>query len=395
MKYYNQWVSLPTNIPVTELLDLMIGRSSLLLTVCCCVVIRYHEPELKKAAWPLLLAKLQDDLRQTMLIVPHTIEFIQALAVMSIYASSLSDSDGGFVIDAWFISSIALQHFVTKNVLGLVVSFDGVSPVTELDEIAAYRVWNHLCLVHLVNCVMSGRMCILDQLRIDQCRKTLNIPSSTNFDGRMVAEINFQLIIYTFIEANQSLAEVEEELRLWHNHWGYLFEQPTTQFVETGYHYGYLLVLYHWNYRQIVSPGSTDAYTLKNDPSDVSRVFEACDSSFLRRMIRHALKVISGLLVVKDVTFFMALSDQIHSCGAYASVMLARLMETVKTQKRIIDISSTLFARSMEQIEALEGLFREIGKTGKDLATKYALAIEEARLSCKLVPPAINETIAL
>lgn len=128
----------------------MIGRSSLLLTVCCAVVIRYHDPPLRKSIWRMLLVKLQDDLRATMLIVPHTIEFIQALAVMSIYTSSLSDGEDGFVIDAWFISSIALQHFVTKNVLGLVVPFNGGSPVTEMDEITTYRVWNHLCLVHLV-----------------------------------------------------------------------------------------------------------------------------------------------------------------------------------------------------------------------------------------------------
>lgn len=119
----------------------------MLLTVCCAVVIRYHEPELKKSIWTMLLHKLEQDLQASLLIVPHTIEFIQSLAVMSIYAASLSD---GFVIDAWFMSSIALEHFVTKNVLGLVAPFDGVSPVTEMDQITAYRVWNHLCLVHLV-----------------------------------------------------------------------------------------------------------------------------------------------------------------------------------------------------------------------------------------------------
>lgn len=235
-------MSLPAEMPTEKLLDLMIRRSSLLLTVCCCVVIRYHDPALKESMWTLLLHKLQEDLRETMLVVPHTIEFIQALAVMSIYASSLSD-DKVFIIDAWFISSVALQHFVTKNVLGLVIPFDGVSPITEMDEITAYRVWNHLCLVHLVyvntwinkclliffrNCVMTGRVCILDQIRIDQCRKTLDIVTSTNFDGRMVAEINFQLIIYTFIEANQPLSDVEEKLRVWHDDWGYLFGETLT-----------------------------------------------------------------------------------------------------------------------------------------------------------------------
>lgn len=245
--YYNQWVSLPSDVPTEKLLDLMIERSSLLLTVCCCVVIRYHDPVLKEAMWPFLLQKLKYDFQETMHIVPHIIEFIQALTVMSIYASSLSNKE--FIIDAWFISSVALQHFVSRNILGLVRSFDGQSPVTQMDEITAYRVWNHLCLVHLVyvtifprflstlpeplltcflflfyrNCVMSGRMCILDHIRINQCRKTLEIVASTNFDGRMVAEINFQLIIYTFIEANQPLSDVEEKLRIWHDEWGYLF----------------------------------------------------------------------------------------------------------------------------------------------------------------------------
>lgn len=388
LKYYNQWVSLPTTISTEKLLDLMIGKSSLLLTVCCCIVVRYHDPELRKTVWKLLLHKLQEDLRETMLIVPHTIEFIQALAVMSIYASSLSDE--GFVIDAWFISSMALEHFVTKNVLGLVMSFDGVSPVTEMDEITAYRVWNHLCLVHLVNCVMTGRMCILDQIRIDQCRKTLDIATSTNFDGRMIAEINFQLIIYTFQEGSQSLEEVEEEFRLWHNDWGYLFEQPTTQFVETGYHYGYFLILYHWNYRQFVQASdSIEAHSLKSNPSDVARVFDTCDVGHLRRMIRHTLKVIEGLLNVSDATFFIALSDQIHFCGAYAAIMLARLIETVKSARRILDISETLFVKSMDQISALSARFRSVSRSDGDLVAKYANGIEEALLSCKLVPSAL------
>lgn len=141
-------MSFPSDIKTENLLDLMLLRSSLLLTVCCAVVIRYHDPELKRAIWKPLLTKLHSDLKATMLIVPHTIEFIQALAVMSIYGSSLSDDED--VIDAWFVSSMGLQHFITKDTLGLVISFDGESPVTAMDEITGYRVWNHLCLVHVV-----------------------------------------------------------------------------------------------------------------------------------------------------------------------------------------------------------------------------------------------------
>lgn len=253
------------------------------------------------------------------------------------------------------------------------------------------------------NCVMTGRMCILDQIRIDQCRKTLDISTSTNFDGRMVAEINFQLIVYSFIEANQSLEEVEEELRLWHNDWGYLFgkvnnrrsfssvlanlylEQPTTQFVETGYHYGYFVVLYHWHRRQLTAKAGSDvdAYTLKQDVTDVRRVFDVCDVSMLRRMIRHALKVVSALLGVSDDHYFSTLSDQIHFCGAYTAIMLAQLVETVKRGRRVLDISSTLFARCVQSIEELGVRFELMSLIKTDAAAKYGDGIAQALASCK------------
>lgn len=149
-------------------------------------------------------------------------------------------------------------------------------------------------------------------------------------------------------------------------------------------------MLYHSNYRQLCgSPDYTEAHILKNDSSDVARVFEICDVRQLRRMIRHALKVIEGLLVVRDLKYFTALSDQIHFCGVYAAIMLARLIETVKSQKRILDISNSLFIKSMGHIDALSSQFKEMSQSSDDVAAKYANAIEEALLSCKLVPSAI------
>lgn len=160
--------------------------------------------------------------------------------------------------------------------------------------------------------------------------------------------------------------------------------------METGYHYGYFLVLYHFNYRQFIQfSGGIEEQTLKNDPSDVARVFDSCDVSHLRRMIRHTLKVIEGLLTVSDTTFFIALSDQIHFCGTYAAIMLSRLIETVKSARRILDISETLFIKSMDQIAALSLRFRSMSRADEDLAVKYANAIDEALLSCKLVPSAL------
>lgn len=74
-------------------------------------------------------------------------------------------------------------------------------------------------------------MLVLDEIRLNQSRRTLELRACSNFDGRMVAEINLQVLIYKFIEYQQSLEEVEEELKLWHNDWGYLFGMLTESFI--------------------------------------------------------------------------------------------------------------------------------------------------------------------
>lgn len=352
----------------------MITRSSLLLTVCCAIVVRYHEPALKRSIWYSLLRKLQSDLRETMLIVPHTIEFIQALVLMAIYASSLSYKE--LVIDAWFISSIGLEHFITKDVLGLVMSFDGVSPVTDMDEITAYRVWNHLCLVHVVNCNLSGRMLVLDRIRLNLSRRTLELRACSNFDGRMVAEISLQVIMYTFIESNQTFQEVEEELKQWLDQWGYLFEQPTTQFVETGYHFAYFVVLYHTSYR---NQSSFTSHLGTNDSEEIDKLLALTDTSVLRRMIRHLIKVVESILFVKDAAYFMALSDQIHFFGAYASIMIVKLIEIARNVKTDFQAAQELFAKALNLATSLAAQFKILGDNSEeDLAVRYANAITEA-----------------
>lgn len=162
-------------------------------------------------------------------------------------------------------------------------------------------------------------------------------------------------------------------------------EQPTTQFVETGYHYGYFVVLYHWHRRQVLAKAGSDvdAGTSKQDVADVRRVFDMGDVSMLRRMIRHALKVVSALLGVSDDHYFSTLSDQIHFCGFYTAVMLAQLIETAKRSRRELDVSSTLFARCVQSIEELGVRFELMSLVKTDAAAKYGAGIAQALASCK------------
>lgn len=380
---YNRWVSFPEDIPIVSLLDRIRRRCSLLLTVCCCVSIRFYNADLRGKIYKLLLRKMQTELHQSFLVVPQTIEFMQALAIICIYSSSLSEGDN--VIDGWFYSSLALQHFITKDILGLVMSFDGIGPVTEFDEITAYRVWNHLCLVHLVQCVMTGRMCILDEVRLDLCRRTLELSSSTNFDSRMIAEITLHLIIYNCIEGIQSLSSVEVDLKSWLDEWGWLFDQPIIQFTESVYHYGYFLVLLHWNYIRHATETAGAAGTNSSaavsiglissatNATQLEQTFAACDDLTINKMSRHLCKVIDGLLVVEDNFYFAYLSDQVHFCGVYSAIMLCHLIKAMSTYQRpMVFRDRSLKQSTLAKINELEVKFRTIVASEEDLATKYA-----------------------
>lgn len=386
---YNRWVSFPEDIPIPSLLDRIRRRCSLLLTVCCCVSVRFFDRELRGKVYKLLLRKMQTELHQSFLVVPQTIEFMQALAIISIYASSLSEGDN--VIDGWFYSSLALQHFITKDILGLVMSFDGIGPVTEFDEITAYRVWNHLCLVHLVQCVMTGRMCILDEVRLDLCRRTLDLNSSTNFDSRMIAEITLHLIIYNCIEGIQSLASVEDDLKSWLDEWGWLFDQPIIQFTESAYHYGYFLILLHWNYIKHATEtagavGATSSAAVSiglisssTNAAQLEQTFAACDEMTINKMARHLTKVVEGLLAVEDNFYFAYLSDQVHFCGVYSAVMLCHLIRTMAAYGRMMVFKDRTLKQSvLNKTNELEAKFRSITASEEDLASKYADTLLES-----------------
>ena len=376
---YNRWVSFPEDVSIKVILDGIRRRCSLLLTVCCSISIRFLDQDLRAKIYKLLMQKLQAELNQSLLVVPQTIEFMQALAVISIYPAVLSD--GEFIIDGWFYSSLALQHFITKDALGLVMSFDGIGPVTEFDEITAYRVWNHLCLVHLVNCILSGRMCILDETRFDLCRRTLDLSSATNFDGRMIAEITLQLIVYNFIEGDQSLSSVEEDLKLWKNEWGYLFEQPIIQFTESTYHYGCFLIVLNWMYVQQSSKMPSISITSVingNNGSQIDQVLAACDKAVINNMVMHLIHVINGLLTVSDDSYFAHLSDQIHFCGAYSAIMLLRIIIVLTQFGRAHELAKDKAIDSLlGKANRLELKFRQVSTSEDDVVFKYAEGLAE------------------
>lgn len=285
---YGKWCSFPESMSTEKLVEVLRSRNaSLLLSAICVLALRYtlSYHDLKTRIYKNLLYKLKSDLELSLRHNPHGIEFIQALVVLSMYASSYSSDI--MSVDAWYLSGIGLQQFLTLNIpdalfnrendyaeptdffsLGLSSPLDSapshlLSPESQFQKLQTSRLWNHLCLAHITNCVFSGRMCIVDGVRIDLCRRILDFPNSTNFDGRMVAEISMQLILYNFVQhcnvhppkspnSTTAFDKVHEELQVWIEEWRYLFSQPihpNTQYAEFAYNYSRTIVLYTWYHR--------------------------------------------------------------------------------------------------------------------------------------------------
>ncbi|SCV04030.1 LAME_0H15192g1_1 [Lachancea meyersii CBS 8951] len=282
---YGKWCSFPDSSSSHKLVEILRARNaSLLLSTICVLALRYttQHHDLKTRIYKSLLYKLKTDVDSSLQMVPQTVEFIQAIVLLSLYANSFSSDI--MAVDAWYMSGIGLQQFLSvrtsegqygsenestefsESVISS--SLDSSDSATgdsgsQFRKLQLYRLWNHLCLAHIANCVFSGRMCIIDGIRADLCRRTLDFPKSTNFDGRMVAEISLQLILYNFVQqctlssskdhtSSAAYEAVNEELRIWNEEWGYLLTQPiypSKQYAEFALDYSHAIVLYTWFHR--------------------------------------------------------------------------------------------------------------------------------------------------
>lgn len=73
-------------------------------------------------------------------------------------------------------------------------------------------------------CVGTRRRSILDAQQIKKCREILDSDHATNFETRMVAEVNLYWIIYTYCSKMPvDLPKSQEALHEWKQEWKFLF----------------------------------------------------------------------------------------------------------------------------------------------------------------------------
>lgn len=393
---YGRWILLPPNMSTTVLISRIRHKSSLLLTTCYCLALRFllngvFDPKLTKerqAVHRALTKQLVAEMGEAFVKVTcfggcesGHIEFLQALVLVSIYSLSITSlarhsrigtddcEDDQLTLDPWLVSGMGLQLFVTKLTLGTLLSGesstsnhegdDPHSPFTiffsefdleEFQKLAVLRTYNHLTLVHLINCVFLGRMCAIDTIRLKYSTATLSLPSSTNFDGRMVSEIGILLVAYNYvqrtllssssdcgIDCEMSFKQVKEEIRSWYEQWEYLFNQPAPQFVELCYHFCCITIYYAYTCQRMVINGYSDIHagsgvlcepiTTESYREDkIVFLLKNADDVTLGKILMHAINLVRFINVIESDSYFAYLSDQIHFCFFYAATILLKLL---------------------------------------------------------------------
>jgi len=254
-KYYGHWTSFSQTEPAKDLLDSIRQDSSLLLAVCCIMgLIHYDEVAVKtegtqdargsnnfgsrtELPW-LILQQIEALLAETVGNIPQSKQMLQAMVVISSFAMTLSYKSVYF--DGWYMSGYALLHFITREMdLNLLSDRFKSHP----DRVNNFRLWNHLAVTHLTFCILSGRPCLIDTLRMDQCREILRISSSTDFDGKIVAELSILLSLYNGLQFEEPVETSIKELESAYEDWRYLCEQPPLGvFISICYHFSRMMI---------------------------------------------------------------------------------------------------------------------------------------------------------
>lgn len=418
---YSRWISIPPESSTESVVAGFHRTLPLLLSVCCCLSLRCmlvfkdgdggKHTTTRTQFYNLLshVIKLLGDLisQFAMFGACHktdgTLEGLQALVVISLYSislttmanvgpdpttdpSQLNSNLSHLNLDAWQLSATALTAFVTKSAFGSLYSqepsFDNLSD-TGFPPLTIMRIYNHLCLAHLINCVFLGRMCVLDDARLNHCLSTLGLPSATNFDGRMVAEIGIIRIAYTFAQtagrlfdsANEQEAlftETQLIISQWHLQWEHLFNQPGIQFVEMQYHFCSMLVRFTSAYhRARCRSNLPPTFPLNCPESLLSKTLASSDPILLDEMIEHASLAVKHVQVIENDAYFAYLLDQLHYCYYFCAIILLYLLPIAK-----MDMNSKLL--HVDNIILLKEKFHTVSHGSKlSVLDEYAQKLQE------------------
>ncbi|KAL6248087.1 hypothetical protein RBB50_005435 [Rhinocladiella similis] len=318
--HYGRWVKFAEDLPTETLLS-QVRRSPLLLCSILLIAVRHTTQELADSLAPALYEEARSLVAPALLTVPQATEFFQAALILSLWSTTIGQVP--LSIDSWLLTGYAIQQSLASPYFNRVFQEEQDLYVSK-DDLDAWCIWNHLCVAHLQYCVGTRRQAILNQAQINQCLRFLESDNVTNFEARMVAEVQLYWIIYEkCYDSEIDSTDTKRTLQEWQREWAALFNQPRSQFLQMGFHFAHLLAY---------------CQSLKSTHS-VMRL------PLLIEMIQLSESIINVAMDTTDKRT-RHLTDHIYHVVTFSALTLCRLVHTYESKLRA----------ARQDIEALDRL---------------------------------------
>ncbi|KAF4337496.1 hypothetical protein FBEOM_8594 [Fusarium beomiforme] len=306
--HYGRWVRFPEDIPTDRLL-VQVRRSPLLLCSIFLISVRHTTQILADRLAPKLFEESKRLITASLLEVPQTIEFFQAVLILSLWSTTIGQVP--LSIDSWLLTGYAIQQALASSHFMEAVH-PGTPQSTDNSRLDALCLWNHICVAHLQYCVGTRRRSLLNQAQVDRCVSFVKSNEVSNYEARMGAEVQLYWIIYNKCgHAPIDLAGTKLALQTWQQDWVVLFHEPRSQFLQMGFHFAHLLA----HCQSLKSPKSV------------------MHSSVLKEMIKHS-RIIINLAIDTTDDRTRHLTDHIYHILSFSALTLCRIVHTYETKLR-------------------------------------------------------------
>ncbi|UNI24975.1 hypothetical protein JDV02_010688 [Purpureocillium takamizusanense] len=238
-EHYGRWVRFSQDLP-TVMLQLQTKRARLLLYSVLLIAVRHITQDLADHLAPKLFQEVMKLLQKAMLVADQPIEFFQAVVILSLWSSTIGQRP--LSIDSWLLTSHAFMQATASPTFARILQPSYKRASSQEGDLDVIYLWNHLCVAHLQYCVVLQRQSFLNQAQIDQCLRMAEGDDATNYEARMVAEVQLYWFIYQESCNSQPVTTgANTMLQTWKQRWSALFGQQRSQFLQMGFYFGQLL----------------------------------------------------------------------------------------------------------------------------------------------------------
>lgn len=144
-EHYGRWVKFP-HTSSTEALLSEVRQSPLLLSSVCLIAVRHTTQETADTLAPKLFEESKLLLQSSLLTVPQTLHFFQAVLILSLWSTTIGQVV--LSVDSWLLTGYALQQALASSEFEAIFQAGAqTSTLKPKDEV--WCIWNHLCLAHL------------------------------------------------------------------------------------------------------------------------------------------------------------------------------------------------------------------------------------------------------